>query len=324
MRRMRALATLAFAAALGARAASGADFEPTTQQREVAVAISVTTLECWPPPTGCIAVGTPVNHADGESAPDFAPFTATAAVPGFDAFAASQSSSLAAGAIEAQGSSAHAGSGAYTPPPPNLASVTSGSSDSSFEVAFDVDAPTPVRLSGKVSASGGLSANTTARIRLRTAGGSTLAEVTAASDPACQLSECATVGPLPLEATLVLAPGSYVLEASSAGNGAPFYFANNFYPVASSGAYEVWLAQTAVPALGPGALASLALALLAAAPVARAARRPAPGARAGCRAACARAPAPRARAARSPAPGPGPRPCRAARRAARRARGTSA
>ena len=254
----RLLALLAFASA---PAAFAAGFAPTAQDRRVDVAITVTVYDCFPQPAGCSVVGTPVNHADAESAPGFSPFTATASVPGFDGYSATQSSSLTEASISSQGSGAHAGTGGYTPPPVNRATLETGSSDSHFEVSFDVDAPTPIHLTGSVVATGGLSANSTARIRLRSAGGATLAEVVAASDPDCQDASCETVGPFPIDHTSVLAPGSYVLEASTAGDAAPFFFAQNFFPVASTGQYQVELAILEVPALGRAGLALLALGL---------------------------------------------------------------
>ena len=253
--------------ATSAPAAFADGFAATAQIRHVDVSITVTPLLCWPPPTGCVPSGTPTSYSDSESAPDFSPFTATASVSPYSGFSATQSSSLSASSIEAQGSGLQTGSGGFTPPPDNAATVTTGSSDSHFEVSFDVDAPTPIRLTGSVAATGGLSANSTTRIRLRTSGGATLAEVVAATDPDCQDSACATVGPFPIHHEGVLTPGSYVLEASTAGDASPFYFAGSFLTLASTGQYQVRLAQVEVPALGPRALALLALVLgLAAAP----------------------------------------------------------
>lgn len=256
--------SLLLAGVASAPAVFAAGFDVTAQDRSVELAIRVTTLQCAPPPSGCSVVGTPTDHSDSESAPDLSPFAATASVPAFGGFSASQDSSLSATSIHAQGSGLHTGSGQYTQPETGMAEVTSGSSDSHFEVSFDVDAPTPYRLRGSVSANGGLSANSTARIRLRNAGGATLAEVVAATDPDCQMPECAAVGPLPLDQLDVLAPGAYVLEASTAGSAEPFFFALNFLTLASTGAYELELTLVDVPALGPGALALLALALAAA------------------------------------------------------------
>jgi hypothetical protein len=238
-------------------------FDLTAQDRYVEVLTTESELACSPPPTGCSLIGS-VNHSDSESAPDTSPFSAVAST-GFGGFGASQDSSLTAAQLEAEGSGTHSGSGAFAPPPPNRAIAISGSSDSHFEVSFDVAAPTPVRLTGSVAATGGLSANSTAQIRLRTAGGATLAEIVAATDPGCVDEGCATVGPFPIEHVAVLAPGSYVLEASTAGTGAPFYFAGNFIPVSSTGQYQVTLAHVAIPALSRGAQALLALSLVLAA-----------------------------------------------------------
>ena len=181
-------------------------------------------------------------------------------MPPFTEISATQISSLTSGSIEAEGTGAHASGGGFVAPP-NFFQQVASSSDSHFEVAFDVDEPTPYRLAGRVTATGGLSANSVARVQLRTSEGARLAEVLAATDPNCMDSSCSVVGPFPLEQTGVLAPGSYVLEASTSGSAAPFFFAGNFFSLVSTGAYEVELTQIAVPSLGASAQALLALAL---------------------------------------------------------------
>ena len=188
-------------------------------------------------------------------------------MPGFSDISATQRSSLSSTSLEAEGTGMHMGGGGLSAPP-NLFQTVASFSDSSFEVAFDVDEPTPYQLAAHVTATGGLSANSMARVRLRTSGGATLAEVVAATDPNCMDSSCATVGPFPLTQTDVLAPGSYVLEASTTGSAAPFFFANQFFTFVSTGEYEVELSLVAVPALGPGTLALLVF-LLAASATAR-------------------------------------------------------
>ena len=259
---------LALACVASARAGFAAGFDVAAQDRGVAVAITVYTVQCLPG-GGCSEIEPPVNYADSTSAPDFAAFAATASVPAFSDFSASQTSSLEATSIRAQGSGLHTGSGAYFGPY-GFAHETTGTSDSHFEVSFDVDAPTPYRLNGSVSAAimspfvccTYHQASSTARIRLRTAIGTTLAEVVAFADPACNQESCMTVGPSGLYRGGVLAPGSYVLEASTAGSAFPNYFAHQWTTEASTGAYQVeLLLLDDVPALGPGGLALLALAL---------------------------------------------------------------
>ncbi|HVN38308.1 MAG TPA: hypothetical protein VMW19_09090 [Myxococcota bacterium] len=258
---------LALALATSASTARAASFELTAQDRQVDVAITGTTLQCFPPPTGCTPVGSPTHYADSLGAPDFSAFSATASVPSINGYSASQTSSLSPGSLQAHGSGLHTGSGGFSAPP-NIYTTSDGSSDSHFEASFDVATPTSIHLTGKVSANGGLSANSNAQIRLRTAGGTTIAEVVASTDPNCMDNSCAVVGPIPLDYTSVLAPGSYVLEASTSGSASPFFFANNFITLASTGEYHVELANTAVPALGPFALGALALSLaLAASPL---------------------------------------------------------
>ena len=254
---------------LGARGAFAVGFAPTAQDRGVGVAITQTPLECFPPPTGCTVIGSPTHLEDSDSAPDFTLFAATANVPGFVDISATQTSSLSSASLAAEGTGRHASGGGFVAPP-NLFQTVASSSDSHFEVAFDVDAPTPYRLAARVSASGGLSANSVSRVRLRTSDDTTLAEVVAATDPNCMDSGCSTVGPFPLQQTGVLAPGSYVLEGSTSGSASPFFFAGNFFALASTGEYEVRLAVTAVPALGPAGWSLLALMLgVSAAPSAR-------------------------------------------------------
>jgi hypothetical protein len=154
--------------------------------------------------------------------------------------------------------------------PPNFFQTVSSSSDSHFEVPFDVDEPTPYRITGSVLATGGLSANSVARVRLRTSDDTTLAEVVAATDPNCMDSGCSVVGPFPLDQSGVLSPGSYVLEGSTGGSASPFFFAGNFFNLTSTGSYEVQLSVPAVPALGPAGWSLLALVLcVSAAPIAR-------------------------------------------------------
>ena len=85
-------------------------------------------------------------------------------------------------------------------------------------------------------------------------------EVVAETDPYCQEEGCMTIGPLPLDHQSVLAPGAYVIEASAAGSATPFYFAGNFIPIGSSGAYQLELTNVAVPALGLSTLPSRRLA----------------------------------------------------------------
>jgi hypothetical protein len=260
---------VALVALVGARGASAVGFEPTAQDRGVGVMITQTPLQCFPPPTGCSVIGTPTHYADSDSASDFSAFAATASVPGFTVISATQSSSLSNATLAAEGTGRHESGGGFVAPP-NLFQSIASSSDSHFEVAFDVDAPTPYRLAAHVTATGGLSANSAARVRLRTSDDVTLAEVLAATDPECMDSGCSTVGPFPLQQTGVLAPGSYVLEASTAGSAAPFFFAGNFFALASTGAYEVQLSVTAVPTLGPGGWSLLALMLgISAAPFVR-------------------------------------------------------
>jgi hypothetical protein len=233
-------------------------FAASSQARSVEVEITQTTLACITPQS-CSVIGTS-TQSDSESAPDFTPFVATAIVPPFTQTSADQDSSLGATRIEARGSSEATGSGGLSTPP-NIFTVTDSEAASRFSTTFTVAAATPYRLSGSVTSSGGLSANSISFVRLKTSGGAVIAEVSAATDPNCQEAGCAEVGPNPLISVGVLAPGSYVLEAEASGQAAPFFFAGNFFGLTSTGQYDFVLAVTDVPALSPAALALLGLAL---------------------------------------------------------------
>lgn len=241
---------------------ANAGFDATAQTRSVRVDITRNTLSCLPPPTGCQITGTTnfFDHEAAPSSPPFLPFSATAMVPPYTGSFASQDSSIAASAILAQGATQNTGSASLTTPP-NVYTAISSQTPNVFSTSFNLAEPTPVRLVGSVTSTGGLSGNTTTRITLKTAGGLVLAEVVAATDPNCQDPSCAQVGPLPITWVGVLAPGAYVIEANSTGSATAFYFANQFFTIVTSGEYELKLTATQVPALSPRGLGLLALAL---------------------------------------------------------------
>jgi hypothetical protein len=183
---------------------------------------------------------------------------ATAQVPPFTSFA-QQDSSIDTTRIEASGSGETTGSGGFAAPPNNFI-ITDSEAASRFSATFAVASATPYRRTGSVTVTGGLSASALARIRLKTAGGAVVDEVSVQTDPECQFTECALVEEA-LHSIGVLAPGSYVLEAETSGTATPFFFAGNFFGLTSTGQYEVELTPTEVPALSRGALAALALGL---------------------------------------------------------------
>jgi hypothetical protein len=260
VRRLLLLCPLAFALAPPAARAS---FDLTGQTRDVGVTVTQRTLSCSPPPTGCSVLST-TNFSDSESAADFSPFSATASVSPFTTIFSTQASTLSAASLVAQGNGTHSGSGALTTPP-NIYTTVESTSATLHRVGFDVDAATPYRLSGSARSTGGLSANATTRITLKTSGGAKLAEVVAATDSNCQDQSCAVVGPLPVASYGVLAPGSYVLEVEASGAASPFYFANNLLALTSTWDYAVRLDEVQVPGLSPAGLALLAAACLLAA-----------------------------------------------------------
>ncbi len=267
VRHVLLLCLLAFALA---PPAARAGFELTAQTRDVGVTVTQRTLACWPPPTGC-SVLTTTNYADSQSAPDLSPFSATASVSPFTTIFSTQASTLSATSLVAQGSGTHSGSGTLTTPP-NVYTTVQSTSATLHRVGFDVSAATPYRLSGSARSTGGLSANATTRITLKTSGGAKLAEVVAATDSNCQDQSCAVVGPLPVASFGVLAPGSYALEVEASGAASPFFFAGSFLALTSTWDYDVHLDEVQLPALSPAGLALLVLALGVAALAARIAR----------------------------------------------------
>ncbi len=242
-----------------AAAEANAGFDATAQTRSVRVDIVQNTLSCLPPPTGCHVTGT-TNFFDLDAAPSsppFLPFSATALVPPYTGSFAGQDSSLSAAGILAQGATQGTGSASLTTPP-NIYTAISSQTANVFSTSFDLAAPTPIRLVGSVTSTGGLSGNTTTRITLKTAGGSLLAQVIAATDPNCQEPSCSQVGPLPVAWYGVLAPGSYVIEANAGGSATAFFFANQFFTIVTGGEYELRLTEVQLPALSHGALGLLA------------------------------------------------------------------
>ena len=163
VRRLLLLCPLAFALAPPAARAS---FDLTSQTRDVGVTVTQHTLSCLPPPTGCSVLSTTI-FSDSESAPDFSPFSATASVSPFTTIFSTQASTLSATSLVAQGNGTHSGSGTLTTPP-NIYTTVESTSATLHRVGFDVDAATPYRLSGSARSTGGLSANATTRITLKT------------------------------------------------------------------------------------------------------------------------------------------------------------
>jgi hypothetical protein len=193
-------------------------------------------------------------------------------VPAFTQSFATQTSSLKFASIAANGTLEAASDLVLTPPPPPLFwVVTSSSVSNSFSTSFDVEAATPYRLTGSVRATSGFTAFTsTTRVTLKTAGGSVIAEVVAASNANCEFPEdifCYPPDPppIPLSSIGVLQAGSYVLEAVSTGGASPFYaFGTNFTPV-TAGYYSVTLELPELvdaPSLSRGGLACLVAALV--------------------------------------------------------------
>jgi len=97
------------------------------------------------------------------------------------------------------------GSGAFSSFP-GIFTTTESESSSRFSTSFDVDVGTPYQLTGSVSVAGWLTAGALARIRLRTAGGALIAEMSAETDFSCQDPSCTTVGPFPLDQSGAPAP----------------------------------------------------------------------------------------------------------------------
>jgi hypothetical protein len=206
---------------------------------------------------------TTTTDGDQHGAPDANPWSATASLAAFPDTWASQDSAIGADAITASGS--HAGVSSYSNSGgfPITFVSEDHTSGSDFSVTFQLLESHGFQLSGSVTTEGGLLSSSQAFVRLRGPGAAVVAEVEVASDPGCADPSCATVGPEPLDATGVLAPGTYTLEASAGGTAAGTHSPSGSFGSSQSGAFDLTLqlSPPAVPALPPSAAALLATAL---------------------------------------------------------------
>jgi urease beta subunit len=252
------------AAALAAGPAS-AGIEVLSQERRVAVDIDVvedTFSSCIPLITpGCLPDSTTTaNHPDSAEAPDTGPFLATANVPGFAATSASQDSEIGAWTIRASGSHAATATFWNTGGFPITFHSEHHHVESRASVEFQLEEAVGYSLDGSVSTGGAIFSASSAWIRLVGPGG-VVAEVQVDSDPDCIDPGCFSVGPAPLSASGVLAPGSYTLEAVASGLASGAHSTSGSFGTAVDGAFDVELVLDGppVPSLRGPALALLAL-----------------------------------------------------------------
>lgn len=208
---------------------------------------------------------TTTNFADSASAPDAGAFDATASRPEFPSTFASQHSEIDADAIRASGGHAATATFSNTGGFPITFHSEFHDVESRAVVSFEVDATTPYRLTGTVTTGGAVFSSSSSSLRLSGPGG-VIAEVQVDSDPDCALPECFTVGPELLTASGLLDPGVYTLEARAGGTAGGAHSTSGSFGTGIDGAFEVelLLPPPAVPALPPGAVLLLALALAAA------------------------------------------------------------
>jgi hypothetical protein len=261
------LALLALTAGMAAPVRA-AGLVPTDQSRGVHVAIDVTTsvwtsgIPPWDPPDETDVE----SFSDAATAPDFAPFSATAAVSGFPDTSAAQESSITGHSIAASGSIAGIADIESTFPPevwtwPFSQVRQDIDLGSSLSVDFSLEEPSDYTLSGQVDISYFLT-DTRASIRLIGPGPSVIAEVAVESDPDCIEPACFEATE-PIEVSGSLAPGTYTLEAMATGEGYGFYStaAGDVDTIVGGDYAFTFSLARPVPALSVAARALLALLL---------------------------------------------------------------
>jgi hypothetical protein len=240
---------LALSLALSARAAQA--LTPTSQERRVQVAI-----DAQPILPGVVL-------GESVSAPDFEPFAAGVdglPTPPFPVLQTTvQNSTIGANALHATGGfDISAGSG-------SVGSYVREQPSSVYVVSFEIAEPTPYTLTGVLELElDGCDAHTQGRIRLTGPGGvlvSVEERFSGYPDPDLCI-DCRTS--LPLDASGVLAPGSYTLDARVSGSAYEAFYPGDVCDGAiASAAYSAHLLAAApqVPALPTPWNAALATAL---------------------------------------------------------------
>lgn len=201
---------------------------------------------------------------DSDSASGPGPFVSTASRPEFPATFASQDSEITSWSVRAVGSHRAGASFWYEGLPfPIIFHSESRDTDTHALVSFELDAGSAYVLSGSVTTRGLMFSSSSARVRLTGPGDVLVAEVEVLSDPDCPSDDCETVGPELLDASGVLAPGTYTLEAIASGRAGGIHSTSGSVGSSQGGDFEVELQLSAPVALLPGtSRALLALALL--------------------------------------------------------------
>lgn len=245
---------------------AAADLTPISQARSLDFSWTDDegTYFCDIPPIGCTPLDVTHTEDQGDDqAPDFAAWSASlGGIVQFD--------SSAIGPQGFTASASHAGSGIAeffeTGEPFEFFIHTRHTiSNASVSYTFEVDEPTPYRLTGEIETSGaGFIGSMLARIRLEGPGGVVLAAVELIDDDDCSERECSDLGPEAVDVSGTLLPGTHTIEATLSGLGEPLI--SIFSGVAAANAYQgsFQIALTVaedVPGPGPLTLALLAAAL---------------------------------------------------------------
>ena len=195
---------------------------------------------------GCTPDSTTVETvSDGDTASGSGPFVASASPPGFPGSIATQDSEITTSSIRAAGT--HAATSTFWNSGGFPITFQSESHDTRTlaSVSFDLDAPSAFVLSGSVTARGLMFSGSTSSIRLIGPGG-VVAEIVVNSVADCVDPACVSVGPEPIDASGILEPGSYSLEAVASGNAGGVHSTAGSFGSFEGGEYEMRL-ELSVP-----------------------------------------------------------------------------
>jgi hypothetical protein len=263
---MRRLVPLVFSlAALPAGAAVTLD----AQAREVSFDSlrTVTELFCFSPQSCGVISQTQTPDAGSDAAPGFDPFSSALASAIFPSVAVSQQSTIETSHMQASASFAAAGaasltlSGGFTA----IQSTDDHETRNLYRVEFTLDQTTGYALDGTIAGGGaGFLGQLELEIALRRANGEIVHRIALQDDDNC-LGEpsCSELGPLSLDVSGTLAPGSYVLEARLIGQTEALVTFQVQAANAHTGSFEVDLQLGTPVPIPPFVAPLLALALAA-------------------------------------------------------------
>lgn len=241
------------------------------QTREVSFdsLLTVTQAICLTPQSCSVISQTQTPDADSDAAPGFAPFSSSLSSSIFSSVAVSQESTITTGRMRAHASHAADGSASLQNsggiPPVFTSSVEDHETRSLYRVEFSLDEPTGYALAGTIAGGGaGVLGQLQLEIALRHANGEIVHRIALQDDDNCYGEpSCSELGPLSLDESGTLAPGSYVLEARLFGQTEALVTFQFQGANAHTGSFDVDLQLgTAVP-LPPFVAPLLALALAA-------------------------------------------------------------